>query len=365
MSELWAALSHSVRALIVAHPLWAIGMLLFVEELGIPSPIPSDVMMLLAGVQARAGTFPLWAALLVQEAVTLAGTTGLFLFSRRFGRAAVARYGWLLHLGPASLARAEEALQRSGGRAIVIGRLVPGLRIVTPIAAGVCGVPLRQFLPAVAVGALLYILTFNLLGFVVGPVALDLLERVAPPMGALGALVAVALAVFLIRNMKRELPTLARGRSGAAVAARLDGLLAGVLALLATNGLVGVATFIARPFDLALPLGTEEVGTGLRLLLGGPVFLFAASILGVIDERLGTERLPWLARSVILAGGPLLLTLALALLAGRGVIPLATRDGGALVAVEVVRWVAFGVALGELLPLDARLHQVRGTAEAT
>jgi len=365
MSELWAALSQSVRALIATHPLWAIGMLLFVEELGIPSPIPSDVMMLLAGVQARAGTFPLWAALLVQEAATLAGTTGLFLFSRRFGRAAVARYGWLLHLGPASLARAEGALQRSGGRAIVIGRLVPGLRIVTPIAAGVCGVPLRQFLPAVAVGAFLYILAFNLLGFVVGPAALALLERVAPPVGALGALVAVALAVFLIRNLKRALPTLARGRGGAAVAARLDGLLAGVLALLATNGLVGVAAFIARPFVDAPPLGTEEVGTGLRLLLGGPVFLLVASILGVIDERLGTEQLPWLARSAILAGGPLLLTLALATLAGRGVLPLATRDGGALVAVEVVRWAAFGVALGELLPLDARLHQVHGTAGAT
>ena len=58
-------------------------------------------------------------------------------------------------------------------------------------------------------------------------------------------------------------------------------------------------------------------------------------------------------------------TLALALLAGRGVVPLATRDGGALVAVEVLRWAAFGVALGELLPLDARLHQTPGAAEAT
>ena len=161
MSELWAALSHSVRALLETHPLWAIAAILFVEELGIPSPLPSDVLMLLAGVQARAGTFPLWVALLVQEAATMAGTTGLFLFSRRFGRAAVARYGWLLHLGPASLARAEAALQRSGGRAILLGRLVPGLRIVTPIAADVCGTPLRQFLPAVAVGALLYILAFT------------------------------------------------------------------------------------------------------------------------------------------------------------------------------------------------------------
>jgi len=59
----------------------------------------------------------------------------------------------------------------------------------------------------------------------------------------------------------------------------------------------------------------------------------------------------------ILALVPLAATLLLALLAARGLLPLATRGGGYLVAVEVVRWGAFGVALGELLPLDGRLHQ--------
>jgi len=61
-------------------------------------------------------------------------------------------------------------------------------------------------------------------------------------------------------------------------------------------------------------------------------------------------------RSATLALTPLAVTLLLALLAGRGVIPLATHGGGYLVAVEVLRWGTFGVALGELLPLDERLH---------
>jgi hypothetical protein len=125
---------------------------------------------------------------------------------------------------------------------------------------------------------------------------------------------------------------------------------------------VGVATFAARPLGLDVPLGPEEVGTGLRLLLSGPVFLVVASLLGAIDEHLGTERLPWLARSLVLSGLPLLLTLALAALAARGVVPLATGGGAYLVAVEVVRWAAFGVALGELLPLDAVLHRVPAAA---
>ena len=178
MGDLGEALGHSVRELIAAHPLWAIAAIMFAEELGIPSPVPSDFLMLLAGIQVRRGGYPFWAVLLVQEAATLAGTTGLFLFSRRFGRAAVARYGWLIHLGPTTLARAERAMQRSGGRAVLAGRLIPGLRIVTPIAADVRGMGLREFLPAVALGSLLLILAFNLVEFFAGSAALALFERV-------------------------------------------------------------------------------------------------------------------------------------------------------------------------------------------
>jgi membrane-associated protein len=363
MHEVWGALNHSVRALLAAHPLVVIAAVLFFEELGVPCPLPGDVLMLLAGARARQGAYPFWAVLLVQELATVAGAAGLYLFSRRFGRAFVARYGWLLHLGPATLAKAEGAIGRQGGRAILVGRLIPGLRIVTPIAAGVLGTPPRTFLPALALGALLYLLAFTLLGALVGAAALDLLERVALPTGALVSLAAVAAAAYVVRRLKRELPTFARGGAGHAVAARLDGLLAGVAALLATNAVAGVAAFALRLLGRPLPLGAEEVGTGLRLLLGWPLFLLLASLLGAFDERLGAERLPPAARLALTAGLPLALTLLLALaLAGRPLARLAEGNGEVLVALEVVRWVAFGVALGELLPLDAAIHRVAPTA---
>jgi len=359
MSGLWDALNHSVRALIATHPLMVLAAVLFFEEAGVPSPIPSDIMMLLAGVRARQGDYPFWAVILVQELATLAGTTCLFLFSRRFGGALVARYGWVLHLGPETLAQAEAAIAKSGGRAIVIGRLIPGLRIITPVAAAVLGTPLRTFLPAVALGAFLYILAFTLVGALVGPTALAILERVALPTGALVSLAVVFVAIFLVRRLKRELPTFARGGAGHAVAARLDGLLAGVVALLTTDGVIGLGSFVLRLVGHPAPLGTEEVGTGLRLLLGGPVFLLVASLLGAFDEQLGAERLPPPVRLALTTGVPLALTLLLALaLSGRHLARLAEGGGQVLVAIEVLRWLAFGVALGEFLPLDAELHQV-------
>jgi membrane protein DedA with SNARE-associated domain len=363
--SLWDALSHSLRSLLNTHPLAVIAAILFFEELGVPSPLPGDVMMMLAGVRAAQGSHPLWAALLVQELATVAGATGLFLFSRRFGRSLVARYGWVLHLGPETLARAEATITKSGGRAIALGRIVPGLRIVTPIAAGVLGTPLRAFLPAVSVGAFLYILFFTLVGYIVGPTALTLLERLALPTGALVSLAVVGAFFYLLRRIKRGLPAFTRGGRGSAVAARLDGLIAGVAALLLTDGIVGIAIFLLRLVGYRVPIVATETGTALRLVLGWPVFLLLASILGAVDERLGAERLPRLARVAVMAGVPLAVTLLVAIpLAQRSLVRLTVGAGGYLIAIEVVRWLAFGLALSELLPLDAELHQVTPAAEA-
>lgn len=75
----------------------------------------------------------------------------------------------------------------------------------------------------------------------------------------------------------------------------------------------------ARLPGYALPLGAEGQGTVSRLLL--------ARVLALL---------------------PLAVTVLLALpLAGCVLLPLATRHGAVLIAVEVVRSVAFGVTLGE------------------
>lgn len=359
MAALWASLGDTVRGLITTHPLALVAAVLFFEELGVPSPIPGDFMMLLAGIQVRNGVFPLWLILVIEEGATIAGSTGLFLLSRRVGRSLVVRYGWLLHLGPATLAKAEAAIRRQGGRAVLVGRLIPGLRVITPVAAGVLGMPLRSFVPALAVGGFVYLLVVTLLGMLVGPLALAFFERVGLPTGALVSLGIVLVGWYIVRSLKRELPSFAQGGAGAAVASRVDGLLAGMAALLFTNGVTGVAAFVLQFFGYAVPLGAEEVGSGLRLLLGWPVFLGVASLLGAFDEHLIEDRLRPRTRVALVAGVPLAIVLAVALpLVANHYIALGAGGGFALVAIEVVRWLTYGLALNELLPLDATLHEV-------
>jgi len=360
-------LSQGLHVLLDTYPLLVIAALLFVEELGIPSPIPGDLMMILAGVKVAQGVYPLWLVLLVQEGATLLGSAGLFAVSRRAGRPVVERYGRYVHLGPETLARAEGQIGRLGGRAIVLGRLIPGLRIVTPVAAGTLGVPSRRFFPAVALGGFLYLFALTLLGRLLGAPALALFERVLRATGALVSLLLLLGIVFLVRQIKRELPQAARGQRAAFGAAVGVGVLAGTTALLVTNSAVELLSLGGRLTHQRVPAiapvlaRAEEVSTGWHLVLGWPGFVVVAGVLGALVSALehgGSGRFSRLGALVLGAGLPLALTLFMVSpLVAHPLPGLARSSGGILLAIETVRWVAYGAALGEYLPVAARMHR--------
>ena len=358
MSAAWLALGHYLQALLETNGLAVIAVVLFLEELGVPIPVPGDLLMLLAGIWVAQGKDPLWLVLAVEEAATVAGASLLFAGSRRFGRDLVRRYGALLHLGPETLARAEAQVARHGGWAIVVARLLPGFRIVTVIAAGVLGLPYRTFLPALAFGGFLYLLVYTLLGVFVGPAVLAFVERLALPATALlslAALAAIALAAHALERANPPGKAPAHPTFGTTL---LSSLVAGVAGLLLANGALGVASFFARIVGYTVPTSAALAGDELRLLFGWPVFLGVALLAGALYNLLRWWRLPWHSGMALAAGVPLALTLLL-------IDPLldAASDaapGGsivALTAIAVLRWLAYGVALSKLLPLIARLRQ--------
>lgn len=338
------ALSHTFHSLLTVHPLIVIAGIIFIEELGVPSPVPGDLMMLLAGVDVAQHRQHLWVVLLVMELATIVGASGLFGVSRRVGRPFVARYGRFIHLTPERLGRMETTVRRYGPWSVVVGRLIPGLRIITPIAVGVLDEPFVLFLPAVAFGGFLYILVVTLVGVFFGPAALNLFERVSLPIAAVSSFLALGVLLFVVRKARGAL----REERGLFL-----GVLAGVAALLATNGLLGFLRFGFRLFGGAGVLASTGVGSGWRLLLGWPVFLLAASIIGAAYHAFDLHRWPPLARVAVFSVPPLIITALVLdpLLEGHGP-GLARRRDEVLLAVEIVRWLAFGLTLNALMPTN-------------
>lgn len=162
--------------LIARHGFIVILTAVLIEEFGVPMPIPTDILIVLAGIESG-GEIPrliLW--FIVLSCASAAGATGLYFMVRKGGRPLVDRFGRYVHLGPEQLARGEALLQRRGWFGIAIGRAVPGLRYATVIVCGLLKVPYWRFLTAHIVGSSLYIVTFLALGAVFGDKVIESLH---------------------------------------------------------------------------------------------------------------------------------------------------------------------------------------------
>jgi membrane-associated protein len=150
------------------HQLALLFVLLAIEEGGIPIPVPGDTFVLLAGDQTRhLGPHSL-AVLTASVAAVLVGSSALFLVVRWGGRPLVERYGKYLRIKPARLAWLERSFTQRGTTIMVVGRLIPGLRIITTVVAGLSGMSYRRFALSVTLAGAIWATAWYLLGVVAG-----------------------------------------------------------------------------------------------------------------------------------------------------------------------------------------------------
>ncbi len=253
----WDMVREASDAFLAQHGVLAAFVYLAVEESGVPIPVPGDFLMLALGVRAREGTIVLWQVIAAMEAGTVLGSSLLYWLARRGGRGVIERYGPFIGVGPAQLQRAERQLHSHGALAVVLGRLLPGLRVLTAIACGVFRVPYRVFLPAMSLGSLVYIVGYTMLGYLAGPAVLSVFEALHLPLGLLGSggplLLLIAGLVLIRRRLPHPLPRPVLGAWHRARVGLLAGLLATFGALLTVDLMVVVMGDLAWRLPNSLP----------------------------------------------------------------------------------------------------------------
>lgn len=147
-----------------------IGVLMLLE---IPLPvIQSEIVMTFAGFTARAGDLSL--VLVVAAGVTGSqiGSMALYAVSRRLPeeriRGLLADHGTLLGFTQQNLKRAEDRFRRHGAAAVLVGRLLPGLRAFIAVPAGLLGMPAWQFFVFNLLGTAFWVTVLALLGYALG-----------------------------------------------------------------------------------------------------------------------------------------------------------------------------------------------------
>ena len=109
----------------------------------------------------------------------VASTTGTlvpYFIARRWGLPVAHRFAGWLDVDARSVDKWIDRVHRYGFRAVLLGRLIPGLRVVMSLVAGTAEVPVARFSAGVFVAATIYWTGWVLLGALVGPQVDDLIE---------------------------------------------------------------------------------------------------------------------------------------------------------------------------------------------
>jgi membrane protein DedA with SNARE-associated domain len=293
---------------------------IILEELAIPMPIPTDVLIVTAGATGGdVGRFILWFVLISLASAT--GATGLYAILQRGGRPLVARFGRYVHLGPKALARGEALLARGGWWGIALGRATPGLRLPTVVMCALLGVPYRRFITAHMTGSAVYILAFLALGRYFGQGVLESVHLPRVSTRLLGLLLlTIGLPALLVRFARRahidREDDIAPGRHltvGAAVLASLAGTVVFAAAWAASFAVTDIAG-LPPPVMIGYRFVRRVIGQqGAAFLLGYTSLILAGIALGTIYLELILPHLTrWLRTLPSQVAGLAGVTLALA-----------------------------------------------------
>jgi membrane protein DedA with SNARE-associated domain len=133
-----------------------IAFLMFLEN--IVPPIPSEVIMPAAGYRASKGELSLPLAILSGGAGSLAGAWFWFWLATRAGEERVRRWierrGYWVGLYPSDLDRSIRVFDRFGAWIVGAARMIPGVRTLISVPAGLACMRRRVFLFSSAIGTL-------------------------------------------------------------------------------------------------------------------------------------------------------------------------------------------------------------------
>lgn len=133
-------------------------------------PIPSEVIIPLAGYSAASDGMSLPLVILVASLGTVVGTLPWYMAGRLVGTSRLKRwslrYGRLLTVSPHHIDVAETWFQSHGSKAVLFGRLIPTVRTLISVPAGIARMPLRSFLAYSFAGSFLWTTLLASLGFV-------------------------------------------------------------------------------------------------------------------------------------------------------------------------------------------------------
>lgn len=169
-------------------------------------PFPSEVVIPFAAYKAAEGDLNVFLVVLAATAGALIGATINYYLAKYLGRPLVYKFadsnlGKMLLLSKDKVVHAEEYFVRNGKSSTFIGRLVPAVRQLISIPAGLANMNMRDFIIYTTAGAGIWNIILALIGYYI----YDLKDKIFPYIDKILIVMGIVFVVFLVvKGMMRR-----------------------------------------------------------------------------------------------------------------------------------------------------------------
>src|SRR5512147_65502 len=167
-------------------------------------PIPSELVMPPAGYLAHQGEMNLWVAILCGTAGSLVGAYANYFAARYLGRPLILKYGKYVWITEEKFAKVETFFHKHGEISTFIGRLLPVVRHLISLPAGLAGMHHWKFALYTVLGAGIWCTVLALIGYIIGENQ-DLIVKHSHQ-AVIGVVIfsAVLIAVYVWRHKRKS-----------------------------------------------------------------------------------------------------------------------------------------------------------------
>lgn len=208
LSHLIDSIAMWVQDIIQAMGYWGLGLVMFLEN--VFPPIPSEAVLPMAGWLAfeNEGGFTLWGVTLVGAIGSVAGALVFYGLGYWFGeqrvRELIRRFGKWLLLTEDDFDTALAWFERYGEAVIFFGRMVPIVRSLVSIPAGIASMNLGLFNLYTAIGTALWSFLLSWAGYVLGKNWGLVMEWMGKYEKVVLVLSVVAIVVFVFTRLRQR-----------------------------------------------------------------------------------------------------------------------------------------------------------------
>nr|WP_319374467.1 DedA family protein [uncultured Methanobacterium sp.] len=146
---------------------WGIFLGMTIESACIP--LPSEIIMTFAGYVVYEGKMAFWGVVLVGTLGNLVGSLIAYYVGWWGGRPLLEKYGKYILITHSKLNLADEWFEKYGHEAVLISRMLPGLRTFISLPAGITHMNLKKFILYTVVGSLPWCFVLTYIGVLMGP----------------------------------------------------------------------------------------------------------------------------------------------------------------------------------------------------